>query len=219
MSIGAYSTCELSDALLKLKVAHGGYIPDINMVSPDDRGVRVAGPAYTVRMCLLTDETAPPKPKDHFVDVAPSGSVMVISVPPQAKNAVWGGLMTAGAQARGVLGVVISGRSRDLAEHLTAKFPVFARGNSTLGQGPFTRPAELNVPLTISPVGDAALETVTVHPGDWIVADCDGVVCVPANLVTQVCELAATGRQVDDRCMADIRAGKGITATFSLHRG
>ena len=52
--------------------------------------------------------------------------------PAEAKNAVWGGLMTAGAIVRGAQGVVISGRCRDLAEHNSAQFPVFARGNSTL---------------------------------------------------------------------------------------
>ena len=41
--------------------------------------------------------------------------------------------MTAGAQFRGVHGVVIDGRARDLIEHRAAGFPVFARGKSTLG--------------------------------------------------------------------------------------
>lgn len=40
------------------------------------------------------------------------------------KNAVWGGLMTARARAKGVQGVVIDGRVRDLNEHREMKFPV-----------------------------------------------------------------------------------------------
>lgn len=40
--------------------------------------------------------------------------------------------MTAGAQARGALGVVISGRCRDIAEQGALRFPVFSRGTSTL---------------------------------------------------------------------------------------
>jgi hypothetical protein len=43
--------------------------------------------------------------------------------PSDVKSAVWGGLMTARAQARGVKGVVIDGRCRDLTEHRTAGFP------------------------------------------------------------------------------------------------
>lgn len=40
------------------------------------------------------------------------------------KNAVWGGLMTARAKAKGVKGVVVDGRVRDLNEHREMKFPV-----------------------------------------------------------------------------------------------
>lgn len=139
----------------------------------------------------------------------------------EAKNAVWGGLMTAGAQARGATGVVISGRCRDLAEHRALGFPVFSRGHSTLGQSPFTRPSAINVPLTISAqgVGSEAFPPVVVEPGDWIVADEDGVVCVPRHLESQVLDLATKGREIDSRCMDDIKAGKGVQASFKLHRG
>jgi regulator of RNase E activity RraA len=139
------------------------------------------------------------------------------------KNAVWGGLMTAGALARGALGVIISGRCRDIAEHRSVQFPVFARGHSTLGQSPFTRPSAINVPLIIHPQGDSsakdAFPPLTVRPGDWMVADEDGVVCVPLDMEDQVVELAALGRDVDSKCMEDIKAGVGIQASFKKHRG
>jgi regulator of RNase E activity RraA len=141
----------------------------------------------------------------------------------EAKNAVWGGLMTAGAQARGAIGVVISGRCRDLAEHRAADFPVFARGHSTVGQSPFVLPSAVNVTLTIRPQGaDEGLDAfapVSVAPGDWIIADEDGVVCVPVDMVNKVVEVALKGQEVDARCMADIKAGKSIQASFKEHRG
>lgn len=131
--------------------------------------------------------------------------------------------MTAGAQSRGAVGVIISGRCRDLAEHRAADFPVFARGHSTVGQSPFVRPSGVNVALTIHPkdVGDGpdAFDPVTVTPGDWIVADEDGVVCVPVDMVDKVVELAKKGQEIDAKCMADIKAGKGVQASFKKHRG
>jgi regulator of RNase E activity RraA len=131
--------------------------------------------------------------------------------------------MTAGAQARGAVGVVISGRCRDLAEHRAADFPVFARGHSTVGQSPFVRPSAVNVTLTIRPQdageGPDAFNPVSVTSGDWIVADEDGVVCVPMNMVDKVVEVAMKGQEVDARCMADIGAGKGVQASFKEHRG
>lgn len=132
--------------------------------------------------------------------------------------------MTAGAQARSAVGVIISGRCRDLAEHRLLQFPVFARGHSTLGQSPFTRPSEINVPLDIYPQGEQGqgrdtFPSLRVAPGDWMVADEDGVVCVPRELEVQVLELVVEGRAIDEKCMIDIKAGKGVQASFKLHRG
>ncbi|KAG1904272.1 ribonuclease E inhibitor RraA/Dimethylmenaquinone methyltransferase [Suillus fuscotomentosus] len=219
--LSQFSACEISDALIKLGSPNGGHIPDIHMLSPTSQ-VKICAPAYTVQMVLASDNLAP-KLSSHFVDTAPPGSVIVVDAPPQTKNAVWGGLMTAGAQARGAVGVIISGRCRDLAEHRAADFPVFARGHSTVGQSPFVRPSGVNVTLTIHPkdAGDSsdAFASVTVTPGDWIIADEDGVICVPVNMVDKVAELAKKGQEIDAKCMADIKAGKGIQASFKEHRG
>lgn len=128
--------------------------------------------------------------------------------------------MSAGAQARLAVGVIISGRCRDLAEHRALQFPVFARGHSTLGQSPFTRPSAVNVPLLMGEKEDMnTFPAVAVNPGDWMIADEDGVVCVPREMESNVVELAKKGRDIDDKCMADIKAGKGIQTSFKTHRG
>lgn len=128
--------------------------------------------------------------------------------------------MTAGAQAQNATAVVISGRCRDMAEHRAANFPVFARSQSTLGQSSFTRIHAVNEPLVISvPDGDEVFPPVNVQPGDWIIADEDGVVCVPQKLEERVAELAARGKEVDALCMEDIKAGNGVQASFKKHRG
>jgi regulator of RNase E activity RraA len=75
------STCEISDALIKLGVEHGGLLPDIYCVSPGtSSSVRIEGPAYTVKMVLFNDATAP-KPEAHFVDAAKEGHIIVIDAP------------------------------------------------------------------------------------------------------------------------------------------
>jgi len=218
-ALSKFSSCELSDALIKLGLPHGGHIPDIHMFSPSDPETRICGPAYTVKMVLGSDTVAPKLDK-HFVDEAPSDSVVVIDVPLQTKSAVWGGLMSAGAISRGCLGVVISGRCRDLSEHTASDFPVFARSHSTLGQSPFTRPSELNVPLKIHPQpADSDFPPLTVEPGDIVVGDRDGVVCVPKDLIQNAVELATKGQEIDAKCMEDIKAGKGVKESFKKWRG
>jgi len=231
-----FSTCEISDALVKLGIPHGGYMTGIELISPNlreddkDAPFSLCGPAYTVRIVDATKADAPSKLAGHYVDGIEAGSVVIIETPHHLTNAVWGGLMTAGAQTRGARGVVISGRCRDLAEHRAANFPVFARGHSTLGSGPFARVTNVQVPIEIYPpglVGEVSgtrggsdeFPAVTVRPGDWIVADIDGVVCVPRELVDRTRELAAECRAIDARCLEDIRLGKGVEASFKKWRG
>jgi len=81
-SLAEFSTCEISDALIKLSVPHGGHIPDIHMLSPATSNckVKLCGPAYTVQMVLASSKDAPRLSK-HFVDTAPPGSVIVIDAP------------------------------------------------------------------------------------------------------------------------------------------
>lgn len=82
--LSQFSSCEISDALVKLGVASGGHIPDITMFSPsrDAENVKICGPAYTVKMVHATDKQSP-SPPVHFVDAAPAGHVMLISAPPR----------------------------------------------------------------------------------------------------------------------------------------
>lgn len=76
-----FSTCEISDALIKLKVPHGGFIPDIHAISPGTcPGMKICGPAYTVKMVFAADKHAPSL-EEHFVDTAPAGSIIIIDAP------------------------------------------------------------------------------------------------------------------------------------------
>jgi len=81
--LSKYSSCEISDALIKLGLPHGGHIPDIHVLSPSTYNFKVCAPAYTVKMVLASDNTTP-KLAEHFVDTAPEGSVIVIDAPPRS---------------------------------------------------------------------------------------------------------------------------------------
>ncbi|PWN24694.1 RraA-like protein [Jaminaea rosea] len=222
----ASSKHSISDALIKLKHPTGGHIPSLSLVSPRDSvTAKLCGQVFPVRMVASSDKNAPPKPSTHFVDAAPKDSVMLVTAPDNVRSAVWGGLMTARAQAKGVKGVVLNGNCRDLAEHWES-ITIFAKGHSTLGQSPFTRPATLGEPIEIRcdsniPPSDAdpAWPTMTVQPSDILLADVDGVVVVPRKQVAEVVELTKKGREVDARCLEDLKQGKGVAETFKKHRG
>lgn len=145
------------------------------------------------------------------------------------------------AHMRGVKGVVIDGRCRDLAELNGVNLPVralvrlgaslivtqvFARGHSTLGQSPFTRPSTINKPLIIVPLPSplpspysTPFPPTTVNAYDLILADKDGIVVVAPSQLDQVLETAEEGRAVDELCRLDLLEGKGLKETFEKRRG
>ncbi|KAF9098946.1 hypothetical protein BGX29_007386 [Mortierella sp. GBA35] len=220
-----YSACDVADALQVLRkteglpdLEHAGYIPDIHLWSPHFKAgnTRVFGPAYTVEMISIND-TGMPKLDQHFADTIPEGSVICISQPENTVNAVWGGLMTARAQIRGALGVVVDGRIRDLNEQREAGFPVFAKTTSIMGAGDHTRASRVNVPIRMQP--NANHPAVTIQPGDYVVADADGVVVIPKDLLAKVEAQCKKATAIDDQCMTALKTGEGIAATFKKYRG
>src|SRR5690625_3102847 len=104
------STASVSDALQSLGT-HGYLSSEINLVT----GSKVVGPAVTVRE-IPTTESVPPTHALEAIDAAASGDVMVIVVGAERDVAVWGGLMTAGAVANGLAGVVLDAGVRDVEE-------------------------------------------------------------------------------------------------------
>ncbi|MEO3868791.1 RraA family protein [Nonomuraea sp. B12E4] len=165
----------------------------------------LVGPAVTVRE-VPTSESEPPTHALTAIDESPAGSVVCIDAG-GADVAVWGGLMTAGGIARGIAGCVLDGGVRDVTE-IRRDFPgfaVYARCSvpaTTLGR---YRTVSLNQPIVLG--------EVTVHPGDLIVADRDGVVCVPQALAGDVLR---TAQEIEEREREQTRL---ILASGSLRDG
>lgn len=114
--------------------------------------------------------------------------------------------MTAGAYANKLEGAVLNGGMRDTVEiRRDYDFPVFAKTVSpgtTLGR---FKTVNANVPVK---VGD-----VIINPGDLIVGDADGVVCVPKAFVEAVLKEA---KSIDQR---ELEQAKLIVASGSLKEG
>ncbi|KIW75693.1 hypothetical protein Z517_10435 [Fonsecaea pedrosoi CBS 271.37] len=206
----AFTTCDIGDALVKLKYPFGGFLDGIKMFSPTDATTTVFGPAVTVKMVESTQKAAPSPPR-HFVDCNEPGKIMYIQQPRGAYSACWGGLMSTRARHMGAAGVVIDGRMRDVREHRELGFPVFARTTSILGSHTFTRASEINVPLQFH-------DDLWIHPGDILAGDVDGVVVVPPSLVEQVVALCQERAEIDEKTFAALRAGKEMGPTIKRLR-
>ena len=85
-------------------------------------------------------------------------------------NALFGEIMVATAVKIGVAGIVLNGAVRDSEEIGQGEFPLYAAG--VTHRGPYKDgPGEINVPI--------AIDGMVIHPGDLIVGDADGLLCVP----------------------------------------
>ena len=136
---------------------------------------RIAGPAYPVR-CGKGDNLM----LHAAIYRAPPGSIIVCEAG-DMDFAVAGGNVCAIAQKRGIAGFIIDGLVRDIAEIRASHFPVLARG---LIPCPGTKDAigVMNGPVNCG--------SVVVRPGDMIVADEEGIVCIPHDRIEEVLNLA-----------------------------
>jgi regulator of RNase E activity RraA len=151
---------------------------------------RIVGPAVTavLRPVLKNDKTEYPNDNLQILDEAPAGSVIVYVLEDGLEITGIGNLMATTAKVRGLAGAVIDGGARDTEDIERLGFPVFSRSIT-----PATSVGRLVAVAKQVPVTCAG---VLVRPGDYIVADRDGVVVVPLDKVDRVIEVV---RQYDDK--------------------
>ncbi len=195
----ALDTCAVSDALDTL--GHPGATTGLRPLWAVPAAV--AGVVRTV--------TAGPKrdggPAGHIaasaIDAAAPDDVLVVANGGRLDVSCWGGILTLAARSRGIGGVVVDGACRDIAESEDLGFPVFGRAVV-----PVSARGRIVQLATGEPVDVAG---VTVHPGDLVLADRNGVVFVPRAHAGAVLELAER-IVARESAMADaVRAGQPVT--------
>jgi 4-hydroxy-4-methyl-2-oxoglutarate aldolase len=171
-------------------------------VKPAWPGARVAGPAFTVR-CSPGDNLA-----IHVaVTRAPAGSVLVADMSGARDFGYWGEVLTTAAEARGIAGLIIDACVRDCDALAAHGFPVFSTGLALTGASK-TQPGAIDRPIT---AGDVAVE-----PGDWVVADVDGVVVLPGAAVDTVIAAAHARADKEATLFDALRAGGTTVEQFGL---
>jgi 4-hydroxy-4-methyl-2-oxoglutarate aldolase len=165
-------------------------------------GARVAAPAFPV-VCTPGDNLA-----IHVaVAEAPAGHVLVVDVGDRPELGYWGEVLTTGAQARGLAGLVIDGGVRDVAALQAHAFPVFSTMIALRG-------ATKNQPGAVG--GSTRVGDIDVHAGDWIVGDGDGVTVVRGGELDAVLEAGRARATKEDGFFAALRGGRTTMELLSL---
>ena len=150
--------------------------PQIKAIAP---GTKLAGPVWTVSGHI--DRT---KSRHEtllgwctLLAHAPAAHVVVCQ-PHNHEVALMGELSAQTLKARGVLGYVVDGGSRDTDLVLEQRFPVFCSFLTPSDIVERWIPDRFGEPVTIG--------RVTIASGDYLLGDRDGVVIIPAKLAVEV---------------------------------
>ena len=164
-------------------------------------GARVAGPAFTVRG-IGGDNLA----LHNAVLAAPAGSVLVADMQ-GAAHGHWGEVLAVAAQHRGIAGLIIDGGVRDVDAMAALDFPVFSRSVTVVGTVK-DYPGDLRSPVRVG--------GITVHAGDLVVGDADGVIVLPQHAAAEV--IARADQRVADerRILAEIKKGRTTVELYGL---
>jgi regulator of RNase E activity RraA len=165
----------------------------------------IAGRAFTVQApagSMMTLQKA-------LLEAQP-GEILVVDAggDPRA-GGIWGELMSLEACQRGLRGLILDGAARDAAGLREVGFPVFAAGSTPrLGT---------NLQIGLCQIA-VSCGGAPVHPGDFVVADDDGVVVVPAQMVDVTLEAAERIRQRDREVAERLVNGERMADILGFHR-
>ena len=165
-------------------------------IAPLSPTMKFAGPALTVEI----------RPGDNLMihaamAIAKPGDVIVVDGKGDLTSALMGEIMCQQCAALGVAGVVIDGAVRDSVALRDLGLPMYAAGLNPNGPTKFI-PGRLNHPISIA--------GVSVHPGDLVVGDADGVTVIEREKAAAMLPLAAKKVADENQRIADIKSRKAL---------
>lgn len=175
-------------------------------IKPVHHNFKICGPAFTVHGPGVDNLWL-----HRALALAKPGDVLVAYVSGAYEAGYWGEVMSTMAKQRGLAGFVIDGCVRDGALLAEIGLPVFSRGLCMRGTGKdFDALGWINAPLLIG--------EVTIHPGDLIAGDGDGVVVIPKSKIAAAIEDAKKREAQEADILERLRAGESSLDIYGWNR-
>lgn len=171
-------------------------------IKPLIPGKRIAGRARTARITPGQNGAI-----HRAVHHAVAGDILVVDGSSAERFGPFGDLLADGCIAKGMVGAVFDCTIRDSADIAALGFQVFCRGFHPEATAKTDR-GETDVPVVLG--------GVTVHPGDIVVGDDDGVVVIPGDAAPEVLTKVAAVAAREETIRARIHAGETTLEIFEL---
>lgn len=160
----------------------------------------VAGFAFTVKSSASTRVSGEMQYRTKMLDEMHPNAFVVYDTSGDEESTSWGGVMTATAKGKGVKAACVDGGIRDTHQILAADFPVFYKyksSNGSLGRCLIT---DYQVPIQI--------DKCFIKPGDVIMGDVDGVLCVPRHVAYDVLLRAEEIKENEKKIFGWVKEGQ-----------
>lgn len=173
---------------------------------------RIVGRAFTLRFVPAREDLATPEswssPKSTraAIEAMPEGAIAVVDAMGRKDAGIFGDILCARIQKRGVAGLITDGVVRDADGVLATGLPVWCDG---VAAPPSV--AGLTFVNWQEPIGCGG---VAVFPDDVIVADGDGAVVIPAALVSHVLETAPQQEALEAWIMNEVDQGTPLPGHY-----
>lgn len=203
------TTATLTTVLLK-KGLRRTWLRGPKPLTPPAR--RIVGPAFTLRFVparedLATPESwASPRSTRAAIEDMPAGCIAVVDAMGATDAGIFGDILCARMQKRGVAALVTDGAVRDSAGVLGAGLPVWCAG---VAAPPSV--AGLTFVGWQEPIGCGG---IAVCPDDVIVLDGDGAVLIPQAIAAEVTELALEQERLEGWIMQEVERGVPLPGLY-----
>ena len=175
-------------------------------------GARVVGPAFTLRFVPVREDLATPeswgKPISTraAIEAMPDGCIAVADAMGVTTAGIFGDILVMRMARRGVTALVTDGVIRDKAGCLTANLPIFCQGTAA--------PASVNGLTFVGWDEPIACGGCAIFPGDIIVADDDGAVVIPKDMLDFVATEGEEHERYETWVVSEVEKGAKLPGLY-----